>query len=100
MRINHLKQACSLHICIKILNFLLIMQPFRASLSDHFSLCESHIMCSVRLRILFFSLSICDQKVLMMAEYKSGWAARAANEPNDEIIKSGRIHRFAGTVGH
>jgi len=25
----------------------------------------------------------------MMDEYSSGWAARAANEPNDEIIRSG-----------
>ena len=30
----------------------------------------------------------------MMDEYKSGWAARAANEPNDEIIKSGKLPRF------
>ncbi len=37
----------------------------------------------------YFSLSICAQKVLMMEEYKSGWAARAANEPDDEIIRSG-----------
>jgi len=34
-------------------------------------------------------VSICDQKALMMDEYSTGWAARAANEPNDEIIRSG-----------
>ena len=28
-----------------------------------------------------------------MDEYKSGWAARAANEPDDEIIRSGQSSR-------
>ena len=30
----------------------------------------------------------------MMDEYKSGWAARAASEPDDEIIRSGQLFKF------
>jgi len=34
-------------------------------------------------------LGIADQKDIIMSEYETGWAARAAQEPDDEIIKSG-----------
>jgi hypothetical protein len=35
----------------------------------------------------------------MMEEYKSGWAARAANEPEDEIIRSGWLKHGIFTEG-
>jgi len=35
------------------------------------------------------TLSQGEQKEVLMAEYRQGWASRAAQEPNDEIIKSG-----------
>ena len=34
-------------------------------------------------------LTIADQKDVIMSEYETGWAARAAADPDDEIIKSG-----------
>jgi hypothetical protein len=49
--------------------------------------------------IFLYRLSICDQKALMMEEYKSGWAARAANEPEDEIIRSGWLKHGILTEG-
>ena len=30
-----------------------------------------------------------EQKLIVMEEYEKGWAARAASDPEDEIIKSG-----------
>jgi len=35
------------------------------------------------------TLQMADQEDYIMAEYRQGWAARAAQEPDDEIIKSG-----------
>jgi len=35
------------------------------------------------------TLTMGEQEEVLMAEYKKGWASRAAEEPNDEIIKSG-----------
>ena len=40
-------------------------------------------------QILNFSLDIEEQEEIIMTEYKSGWAARAAQNPDDEILKSG-----------
>ena len=37
----------------------------------------------------FFRYNISEQEAFMMAEYNQGWAARAAANPDDEIIKSG-----------
>jgi len=34
-------------------------------------------------------LSIDEQKRIIMEEYEKGWAARAAMDPDNEIIKSG-----------
>ena len=34
-------------------------------------------------------LAIDQQSDIVMEEYKTGWAARAAKNPNDEILKSG-----------
>ena len=39
--------------------------------------------------IKYFSLAIDAQEEVMMDEYRSGWAQRAAQNPNDEILKSG-----------
>ena len=39
--------------------------------------------------ILFCSLNIDEQSDIIMQEYTTGWAARAAQNPNDEILKSG-----------
>jgi len=35
------------------------------------------------------TLEMSEQEEVLMAEYRQGWASRAAQEPNDEIIKSG-----------
>merc|ERR1719293_101176 len=35
------------------------------------------------------TLNMAQQEDVLMAEYRQGWASRAAQEPNDEIIKSG-----------
>jgi len=35
------------------------------------------------------TLAMGEQEEVLMAEYRQGWASRAAQEPNDEIIKSG-----------
>lgn len=35
------------------------------------------------------TLTMDEQQLVLMAEYRQGWASRAAEEPNDEIIKSG-----------
>jgi len=35
------------------------------------------------------TLNMTEQEEVLMAEYRQGWASRAAQEPNDEIIKSG-----------
>ena len=34
-------------------------------------------------------LEINEQHEIVMQEFNTGWAARAASNPNDEIIKSG-----------
>ncbi len=39
--------------------------------------------------MIFFSLSIEEQSDVIMSEYNTGWAARAAQEPDDQILKSG-----------
>ena len=36
-----------------------------------------------------YSLEIDEQHDIVMEEFNTGWAARAASNPNDEIIKSG-----------
>ena len=38
---------------------------------------------------LFFSLNIDQQEQVIMDEYNKGWAVRAEQEPDDEIIRSG-----------
>ncbi len=42
-----------------------------------------HFPCS------FFRLTIQEQQGVIMDEYRRGWAARAEQDPEDEIIKSG-----------
>ena len=37
----------------------------------------------------FYSLTIEEQEEIIMKEYGTGWAARAAQNPEDEILKSG-----------
>ena len=39
--------------------------------------------------VFYFSLTIEDQEQVIMEEYMKGWAARAEQDPDDEIIKSG-----------
>ena len=38
---------------------------------------------------LYCRLDIEEQHDVVMTEFNTGWAARAASDPNDEIIKSG-----------
>ena len=48
--------------------------------------CRSYFQARI---ILFCSLNIDEQSDIIMQEYTTGWAARAAQNPNDEILKSG-----------
>ena len=39
--------------------------------------------------MFYYRLEINEQHEIVMQEFNTGWAARAASNPNDEIIKSG-----------
>ena len=70
--------SCFLHCQLFCINFNKLRLDSQLSIFD-----------TKKTNSIFYSLEIEEQEEIIMREYNSGWAARAAANPDDEILKSG-----------